>query len=185
MGQASYKGYSFLEKIGFAALIVAWVLFGVNYLGDMLVKSTPLEKSATVIASDKLKPAAKKAETSEPIVDNALELMASADLARGVKLFKKCASCHKVTANALRSVGPSLWAVVGRSKASQKPFKYSEALKSAGGDWNFADLNSFLASPKNFAPGTKMSFRGFKKPEDRAAVMLYLRSLSDQPVPLP
>jgi len=184
MGQASYKGYSFLEKIGFAALIVAWVLFGANYIGDLLVKSPPLEKSG-VVAADKTKPADKKAEAPAPMVDNALELMASSDLARGAKLFNKCASCHKVTANALRSVGPGLWSIVGRPKASQEKFKYSDALKSAGGDWNFADLNAFLTSPKKFAPGTKMSFRGFKKPEDRAAVMLYLRSLSDQPVPLP
>ena len=71
------------------------------------------------------------------------------------------------------------------AKAEGSGFKYSDALKGLGGDWSYQDLDAFLVSPKAFAKGTKMSFKGLSKAKDRAAVIAYLRSLSDQPKPLP
>ena len=58
-------------------------------------------------------------------------------------------------------------------------------MRDMGGNWDYASLNAFLAKPKDFVPGTKMSFAGLKKAADRAAVIAYLRSLSDAPAPLP
>jgi cytochrome c len=82
-------------------------------------------------------------------------------------------------------VGPNLWDVVGRAKAGAGGYKFSRALAGLGGAWTFEDLDAYLAKPKAFAPGTKMTFNGVKKAADRAAVILYLRSLSDSPKPLP
>ena len=83
------------------------------------------------------------------------------------------------------TVGPNLWEVVGRAKAGGGGFRYSSALKRLGGAWTYADLDGFLTKPKAFAPGTKMSLSGLKKASDRADLIAYLRSLSEQPKPLP
>ena len=75
--------------------------------------------------------------------------------------------------------------MIGRDIASVEGFAYSEALTGKEGAWDYQNLDAFLAEPRNWAPGTKMAFAGLKKPEERADVILYLRSLSDQPAPLP
>ena len=116
--------------------------------------------------------------------DSAVALLASASPIKGAKLFKKCKSCHSIKKGGKNTIGPNLWEVVGREIASSVGFKYSEVLKGKGGNWSFAELDAFLANPKNYAKGTKMSFRGIKKNEDRADLLVYLHSLSDEPKPL-
>jgi cytochrome c2 len=117
--------------------------------------------------------------------DNATAFLGSASPIKGAKLFKKCKSCHTTKKGGKNTIGPNLWDVVGRKIAGSKGFKYSEALKGKGGDWSFAALDAFLANPKSYAKGTKMSFRGVRKNEDRADLLVYLGSLSDDPKPLP
>ena len=73
----------------------------------------------------------------------------------------------------------------GRERASEPGFNYSAAMKAKGGKWNFDDLNQFITNPKGFIPGTAMGFAGVPKDSERADVIAYLRSLSDNPVPLP
>lgn len=99
-------------------------------------------------------------------------LIAAADAAAGETVFKKCAACHKLDGS--NGVGPHLDAVVGRPVGSVPDFAYSEAMKSHGGDWTPDNLFQFLASPKGYVPGTKMSFAGLPKEEDRANVIAYL-----------
>ncbi len=82
-------------------------------------------------------------------------------------------------------IGPPLYGVVERPKASVAGFDYSEALKSKGGEWTYADLDQFLANPQAYAHGTKMTFAGEADPAKRADIIDYLRSLSDNPAPLP
>ena len=81
--------------------------------------------------------------------------------------------------------GPSLFGVVGRAKGSVQGFEYSEALKSEGGNWTYADLDLILANPKAFAQDTKMAFAGESDPAKRADTIDYLHSLSENPEPLP
>ena len=112
----------------------------------------------------------------------------TADAARGQKDFSKCASCHTGEKGGGNKVGPNLWGVLGGPKAHLEGFKYSGAMADrgkAGEKWTFADLDKFLTDPKAFVPGTAMGFAGLKDPGDRADVILYLHSLSDDPVPLP
>ena len=111
--------------------------------------------------------------------------LAAADIASGEKLFKKCAACHTVDSGGANKVGPNLWGVVGRTKATVAGFAYSEALKGIGGVWSFEDLDKFLTKPKEFAKGTKMGFAGLKKPEDRAAIIGWLNGKSDAPLAVP
>lgn len=102
-------------------------------------------------------------------------LLASADAAAGEKVFGKCKACHKV--DGTNGTGPHLDGVVGRAVASVADFGYSDPMKAHGGNWTPEALEAFLANPKGVVPGTKMSFAGLPKVEDRANVIAYLQSL--------
>jgi cytochrome c len=113
------------------------------------------------------------------------ELLANADIGRGENSAKKCAACHTFAKGGRTLVGPNLWGVVGRAKASEAGFNYSAALKSKGGNWTVEDLNQFLLNPKGMVPGTNMTFAGVARGGERADLIAYLNSLSDNPAPLP
>lgn len=125
-----------------------------------------------------------EAAASESAVD-ILPLIATADPAKGQSIAKKCLTCHSFDEGGAAKVGPNLWNVVGGPHAHMEGFNYSAAMKASTGTWDYASLDQFLTNPKAYIPGTKMSFPGIKKPEDRAAVIAYLRSLSTDPVTLP
>lgn len=99
-------------------------------------------------------------------------LVAAADAAKGETIFKKCAACHKIDGQ--NAVGPHLNGVVGRPVASVADFAYSDAMKAHGGDWSAENIFHFIENPKKYVPGTKMSFAGLPKPEDRANVIAFL-----------
>jgi cytochrome c len=113
------------------------------------------------------------------------QLLTAADPAEGERDAKVCKACHNFAAGAGAKIGPDLHGVVGRDIASVPDFNYSSALQSKEGDWTYDKLNEFLTNPRGWAPGTKMTFAGFKKPEQRAAVIAYLRSITENPPPLP
>jgi cytochrome c len=112
-------------------------------------------------------------------------LLAHADLDAGAKDARKCAACHSFEEGGAAKIGPPLWNVVGRDIASVQGFAYSSALQGKDGAWDYQTLDAFLTQPRQWAPGTKMAFAGIKKPEERADVILYLRSLATAPAPLP
>ncbi|WP_417279264.1 c-type cytochrome [Celeribacter sp.] len=104
------------------------------------------------------------------------ELLASADAAKGEKVFGKCKACHKIDGS--NGTGPHLDGVFGRALASVGDFSYSDAMATHGGVWDAEALNAYLESPKDAVPGNKMSFAGLKKVEDRANIVAYLQSIS-------
>jgi cytochrome c len=113
-------------------------------------------------------------------------LLKAADPANGKKIAAKCSICHTFDKGAAAKVGPNLWDVVGGPHAHMEGFAYSDAMKALHDQtWTFEALNTFITDPKAAVPGTKMAFAGIKKAEDRAAVIAFLRSLSDNPKPLP
>ncbi len=111
-------------------------------------------------------------------------LLPTADAAKGAEVFKKCASCHTVTQGGANGVGPNLYGVVGGKHGNQAGFAYSEALLGKSGPWTFEALNEWLTSPKAYAAGTKMSFAGLSKAEDRANLLVYLNAQGSN-LPLP
>lgn len=102
-------------------------------------------------------------------------VLSAGDAAAGEKVAGKCKACHKF--DGTNATGPHLNGVVGRAVASVDGFGYSDAMKAKGGDWTPEELFKFLENPKGDVPGTKMSFAGLPKPEDRANVIAYLASL--------
>ncbi len=111
--------------------------------------------------------------------------LSAADPQKGADVFKKCGACHNDSKGGPNQIGPQLWSVVGRPVASEAGFTYSDALKAHSGPWTFDELFQWLKSPKDYAPGTKMTFAGLSKPEDRANVIAYLNTQSDSPQKLP
>ncbi len=105
--------------------------------------------------------------------------LAEGDAAAGEKVFKKCKACHAVGDGAKNKVGPMLNGIVGNEIASVEDFKYSKAFlakKAEGLVWTEEVLDTYLAKPKKFIPGTKMSYAGLKKEGDRANVIAYLKT---------
>lgn len=112
-------------------------------------------------------------------------LLATADIAKGEGIFKKCVACHTIAAGGANGIGPNLHATLGEGIGQGKGgYPFSDALKSKGGNWTFETLNEWLANPKKFAPGNKMTFAGLGNPEDRAALLLYINSQGSN-LPLP
>jgi cytochrome c len=125
--------------------------------------------------------AAQPAEPAEPIE----KLLASAAVDKGENAAKKCATCHTFGKGEPNRVGPNLYGVVGRERASHAGFNYSAAMKGKSGKWTLEDLNAFLQNPRGFVPGTSMGFAGIPRGTERADVIAYLNSKSDSPAALP
>ncbi len=180
--------FSFLEMIGASLLICAWLIYGAHTIGNALVSAEPHEVAMAAgeqPAEDTNKPLTGEQTTKLEEELDVSALMGAADPAAGEKVFGKCKACHSADKGGPNKVGPDLWNVVGRDKASAEGFSYSDALSGLGGAWTYEDLFAYLKSPKDFAPGNKMTFGGLKKAEDRADVISYLREHSDSPPPLP
>lgn len=119
---------------------------------------------------------AEEGADEEVVEVNFDEVLASADVGKGARVFNKCKACHKLEDGA-NGAGPHLYDVVGRDKAAVGDFGYSSTLAEMEGDWTPDALNGFLESPKSYAPGTSMGFSGLRKIEDRANLIAYLETI--------
>lgn len=141
------------------------------FLADLLYQpKTMLKRGYLIEIGSDGKALPKKVE--KPV--DLAELMKLADVERGAKIFKKCASCHNINKGEGAKVGPNLYGVFGRAKGSMSGFAYSDGLKTKGGVWDRDSINQFITKPKDYISGTKMAFPGLKKPQERADVILYL-----------
>ena len=101
--------------------------------------------------------------------------LAQADAARGETYFTgRCGACHTIAPGGPHSIGPNLYGVIGQPLATRPGYNYSDALRAKGGRWDWESTNHFLQMPRAFVPGTRMTFGGVLRPQDRADVMLYL-----------
>ena len=165
--------------------IAGWVLFagivalGGSILSGELFKAHELEAGGYPIEG--VETEGGPAEEAKPIEF----YLASADAAAGEQVFKKCTACHNAEPGGSNALGPALYGVMGNPIAGHPGYAFTDALKSKGGTWDWKTMSEWLASPKKFAPGTKMTFAGLSKPEDRANVMAFLNSRDSSPLPIP
>jgi cytochrome c len=173
------------NKIAGAVLGTLLLVLGLKNLGGAVFHNEAPEKAGFMIATAQAESGDAKPAEAAPMVPIA-KLLASADKAKGEATAKACAACHDFSKGGPNKVGPNLWDVVGRPIASVSGFAYSDALKAASSkSWTFDELNVWIMAPAADMKGTKMSFAGIKKDEDRANVIAYLASLSDSPKPFP
>lgn len=175
--------FEFNKIIG-AVLFAVLVLFGMRTVSNLLFAAHPPEKPGYEVEIAEADDAGSKGDKKKEEVSIAM-LMPSADAEKGAKIFKKCAQCHSNEEGKKKPTGPSLYGVLGREKGAGGDYAYSTAIKEKGGKWGYEQLDGFIAAPKKWLPGTKMAFAGVKKPNQRADLIAYLRTLSASPLPLP
>jgi cytochrome c len=112
-------------------------------------------------------------------------VLPTADATAGQKISARCEQCHDLTKGGPNKIGPNLYGVVGRARATHPGFSYSGAMSASHEAWNFDSLFKFLKSPAAFVPGTKMSFAGLRSAQDRINLLAWLRTQSDSPLPIP
>jgi cytochrome c len=183
------------DKMTWYAIIAAfWMAFlailGVNLIGNTVMFGSPLHK--TVAAPEKFgfpievveeAPAAAGAAVAERA--SSVPLIAAATVDEGTAVFKKCGACHTAEAGGANKTGPNLHNVVGAAIGGQAGFKTTDSLKAVGGTWTYEKLDDYLENPKRLAPKGSMSFAGLKKVEERAAVIKFLMSNTENPPALP
>lgn len=184
------------SKMTWYTIIAAfWMAFlailGVNLIGNTVMFGNPLhanvhppEKPGFPIEVVEEAPAeGGGAAVAERV--SAVPMIAAASLDEGVAVFKKCGACHTAEAGGANKTGPNLHNIVGAEIGDHEGFKTTESLKAIGGAWTYERLDDYLENPKRLAPKGSMAFAGLKKPQDRAAVIKFLMSNTENPPAVP
>jgi cytochrome c len=174
------------NKIAGAVLATALAMVGLEEVSAVVYKAAPAQKpgyDVPIVAEATGGPAA-----APELPPDWGTVLPTADVAAGQAATAPCQGCHNFAKGGPNMTGPNLYGVVGRKPGSHPGFNYSAGMVAEGdklGAWTYDDLNTFLSGPQAYVQGTKMSFLGLKKQDTRIAVIAYLRSLSDSPVPIP
>lgn len=171
------------NKIAGAVLATGLAVVGLNQLSHIIYEPELATKAGYAVAADTGEEGPAKAETP---IDWGTDLP-KADVAAGQAVFAKCQSCHKPTDE--NGTGPGLNGILGRKPGGHAGFAYSAPMVEFGGKnpkWDFEHVNAFITAPQKYIAGTKMTFAGLKKKEDRINVIAYLHTLnSSLPIPAP
>jgi cytochrome c len=173
-----------LNKILGALLGTCLVLLAVHIASGAIFEAPVPAKPGYVIEVKQETPAQGGTAAKAPAVPIDT-LLASASPQRGAQIAKECELCHNLGKGQGAKIGPDLYGVVGRKVASEAGFNYTAVLKAKGGTWTFDALNTWLTNPRADVPGTAMTFAGIDNDHQRADVIAYLNSNSDNPLPLP
>lgn len=173
-----------LNKVLGALLGTCLVLLAVHIAAGAIFSPPVPAKPGYEIAVKEAGPEhgqSKEATTEQPIE----ALLGAASVERGEQIAKQCQICHNLGKGQGPKVGPDLYDIVGRERASQPGFNYSAAMKAKGGTWTVDELNKFLTKPGAYIPGTAMTFAGLSRENQRADLIAFLNTLSEHPKPLP
>jgi len=173
-----------LNKIMGAVLGCCLILLALNITAGAIFSPHKADKPGYAIAAkeESAGAAAGPKEPSKPIA----VLLASASAEKGQAAAKQCAACHTFEKGGPNRVGPNLYDIVGHERGTGRGgFNFSAAMKAKGGTWTYEELDKFLHNPRGYIPGTNMTFAGLSRDQQRADVIAYLRTLSENPQPLP
>ena len=175
-----------LNKIVGAILVGGLVMMVTGIMGHMLVSPKSHGEAAAISGGEAGGGGGEAAPAAPAVIEPIAPLLAKADPAKGQQIAAKCQACHDFTKGGPNKIGPDLWGIVGSKPAEVPGYAFSDAMKAhEDKPWTFEALDQFLAAPRTYVPGTKMTFAGLSKPEDRANLLAWLRQQSDSPVPLP
>ena len=162
-----------------------WVLFaGIVALGSSIVAGEMFHAGRPDTMGYPIAGVVEEGEGGEAEVPFEV-FMAKADAAKGASVFNKCAACHTINKGGANGLGPNLWNTIGMEIGKGHGYAFSPALSGKGGTWDFNNMSEWLANPRAFAPGTKMTFAGLSNPQERADLIAYLNQQNDSPRPLP
>jgi len=151
--------------------------------GAIFTPEKPAKPGYAIAVKEKGSGEKAAAKTPEQPIEN---LLASASAEKGQATAKQCQACHTFEKGGPNRVGPNLWNIVGDERGKDRGgFNFSAAMKAKGGKWTFEELNKFLTNPRSYIPGTNMTFAGLSREQQRADVIAFLHTLSDNPAPLP
>ena len=175
------------NKIFAAFLAAAFVILGLSFLSDGLFSSHAPKQAGYAIEGGAVADAGGTGAKAEVVIEDVKPMLVQMDVADGQKVFKKCTTCHTVEPGGKNKVGPNLYNIVNKAFGAVDGYAYSSAMKEFGQGkvWDYDALNQFLYKPKAYIKGTKKAYAGLKKVGERAAVIAYLRSLSDSPAAMP
>jgi cytochrome c len=175
-----------LNKLLGGLLGAVFIVFSVSLLSDAIFASPAPERPGFLIEAPEVEAGAGPAAPQE---DPIAVRLASADIGAGETAYRKCQACHTIDEGGANRVGPNLWDIVNRPIAGHEGFAYSGAMRefSEGGTvvWDYDHLDHFLTSPRGLVRGTAMSFAGIRNPAERADLIAYMRTLSNDVAPLP
>lgn len=181
------------NKIAGGVLATALFIVGIRAIGEEIYKEEPPEHPAIEVATAappgpvpvEAGPATAPAAPPAPEMPDFAAAIPAADAMAGATIAERCMVCHDFNKDGANKIGPLLYGVVGRPKASFAGYDYSQAMKEKGGNWTYADLYAFLQAPLTNTPGTKMTFAGIPRTQDRLNLIAYMRGQADSPAPLP
>jgi len=174
------------NKIAGALLATGLAVIGLNELSSIVYQFEPAKKPGYAITV--VEDAGGGAAEAPDVVPDWGTVLPTANVQAGADVAKKCQSCHNLDNGGPNLTGPNLYGVEGRKPGSHAGFAYSSAITDFGAKnstWTYDELYEFLKGPQADMPGTKMTFVGLKKPEDRVNVIAYLRTLNAAPPPIP
>jgi cytochrome c len=174
------------NKIAGGVLLTGLIIFGLKEASDIVFAKHELEKPGYEIA---IAEEASEGGAAAEVAPDWGSVLTPANVAAGQAITAKCSGCHSFAQGGPTVLGPDLFGVVGRKPGAHADMAYSPAMVEYGNKnpvWDYDKLDTFLKAPGKDVPGTKMTFVGLKKQEDRIAVIAYLHSLgSSLPIPAP
>jgi len=172
-----------INKIIAAIILAVLLFFGVGKLGDFIFYVEKPKEPAYTVEAPVVKVASAQTASSGDI--DIEKLLSLGTIKHGEKVFKKCIACHTIAKGGKNKIGPAIFGALGKKSGSVSNYKYSKALLTHGKTWGFEEINAFLTKPQAYIKGTKMAFGGISNEKDRASVILFMNSKSDNPLPTP
>jgi cytochrome c len=173
------------NKIIGAVLGTAIFIFVVRVVAEAIYEPERPAKPGYVVEGVVENPAGGTAAPVEEALPDWGTVLPKADAAKGKVTSAECEACHDTSSAKTIKIGPPLFGVVDRPRASIAGFAYSAAMKAKGGTWTYDELFKFLKSPGAYIPGTKMTFAGLSRTEDRINLIAFLRTNMDSPAAIP